>query len=208
MSKKFSQFVQESYIKSINEEELAELLNDLAEEHDLTEEETQEVLDEIFGIGSTLKRIGQNIASPFQHIGAFLAGKRDKFKNMVDRVKVKSRAADKNAAGKLAAVKQAKATSLRITRVSASKPAEKVIATGLQRNIDRGRRQADIRVTKAGGGLTSTGSAYIKHPDTGLRVALSHDDAAALGRGEKTARDIVGAPKSASKIVRAPTRRR
>ena len=56
MSKNFSQFVQEAYIKTINEEELAELLNDLAEEHDLTEEETQQVLDELFG--SVVKKLG------------------------------------------------------------------------------------------------------------------------------------------------------
>ena len=48
----------------------AELLNDLAEEHDLTEEETQQVLDELFGIGSTLKSIGSKIAHPFKLVHA------------------------------------------------------------------------------------------------------------------------------------------
>ncbi len=187
MSKKFSQFVQESHIKSINEEELAELLNDLAEEHDLTEEETQEMLDELFGIGSAVKRGLSAVASPFKHVGAFLAGKKDKIKSAVRAIRVKSRAADIKGASKLAAVKDARTK-------SQSDTYQKAAGTS-KRQTARNDRQADIRITKAGGGLTSTGSAYIKHPDTGLRVAISHEDAAAIGRGEKTASDVVKAPK-------------
>lgn len=105
MSKTFSQFVQESHIKSINEEELVQLINDLAEEHDLTEEETQEVLDELFGIGSTLKRIGSKMAHPFKLVhagvsGAY-AGAKKKASDIAGALKDKSASMDREAAKKL-----------------------------------------------------------------------------------------------------------
>jgi len=221
MSKKFSQFVQEAHIKSINEEELAELLNDLAEEHDLTEEETQQVLDELFGIGSTLKRVASAVASPFQHVGAWVRGKGERVRDAYRTVKAKSRAADLNAARKLSAAKQAKAASLQGARKQGY--GDKAIATGLQRVIDRKQRQADIRKKKAGGGVTASGSAYITHPETGRHVAISHDDAGAIGRGEKKASDVIKAKapkpkavapapkpkaKAPSSVVRSPRRSR
>jgi len=216
MAKKFTQFVQEAHIKTINEDELTHFINELVEEHDLTEEETQEVLDELFGIGSTLKRVGSVVASPFKHVGAWVKGKVDKAKSGIHALKVKSRAADIKSAGKLSAARQASATSVSDTY-------KKSAGADSERTKARQVRQATIRTRKAGGGVTSTGSAYITHPETGRHVAISHDDAGAIGRGEKKASDVIKAKapkpkavapapkpkaKAPSSVVRSPRRSR
>lgn len=104
MVKTFAQFVEHSYMKQIDEETI-EALAEIVEEHELTEEETDELIAELFGIGSTMKRVGSAIAHPFKVTHAGIAGAAARVKNKVvgavNKVKAKSAAMDQAAAKKL-----------------------------------------------------------------------------------------------------------
>lgn len=104
MAKSLTQFVERSYIKQIDEETI-EALAEIVEEHELTEEETDELIAELFGIGDTAKSIGSKIAHPFKAVHAGIAGAAARVKNKVvgavNKVKAKSAAMDQAAAKKL-----------------------------------------------------------------------------------------------------------
>lgn len=104
MVKTFAQFVEHSYMKQIDEETI-EALAEIVEEHELTEEETDELIAELFGIGSTLKRAGSAIAHPFKAVHAGISGAaarvKQKVSDIAGKVKAKSTAMDQAAAKKL-----------------------------------------------------------------------------------------------------------
>jgi len=104
MVKTFAQFVEHSYMKQIDEETI-EVLTEIVEEHELTEEQTDELIAELFGIGSTAKRIGGAIAHPFKVVHAGVSGAaariKQKVSNIAGKVKAKSSAIDQAAAKKL-----------------------------------------------------------------------------------------------------------
>jgi hypothetical protein len=93
MPKTLTQFLERSYAKQIDEETI-QVIAETAQEQDLTEEETDELIAELFGIGDTVKRIGGKITHPFKVVHAGIAG-------AIDRVKAKSRSMDQSAAKKL-----------------------------------------------------------------------------------------------------------
>lgn len=104
MAKTLAQFVERSYIKQIDEETV-EALAEIVEEHNLTEEETEELIAELFGIGSTVKRIGSGIAHPFKLAHAGVAGVfargKAKASELIGKAKAASTAMDQAAAKKL-----------------------------------------------------------------------------------------------------------
>lgn len=104
MAKTLAQFVERSYIKQFDEETI-EALAEIVEEHELNEEQTNELIAELFGIGSTLKRIGSGIAHPFKAVHAGISGAiargKEKATDIVGKVKAKSAAMDQEAAKKL-----------------------------------------------------------------------------------------------------------
>jgi hypothetical protein len=104
MAKSFAQFVERSYVKQIDEE-IIEALAETVQEQALTEEQTDELIAELFGIGDTVKRVGGKIAQPFKVVHAGIAGAAARVKNKVvgavNKVKAKSAAMDQAAAKKL-----------------------------------------------------------------------------------------------------------
>ena len=104
MPKTLTQFLERSYAKQIDEETI-QVIAEIAQEQDLTEEETDELIAELFGIGGTVKRIGGKITHPFKVVHAGIAGAAARVKNKVvgavNKVKAKSAAMDQAAAKKL-----------------------------------------------------------------------------------------------------------
>lgn len=104
MAKSLTQFLERSYAKQIDEETI-QAIAETAQEHDLTEEETEELIAELFGIGDTAKSVGSKIAHPFKVVHAGIAGAAARVKNKVvgavNKVKAKSAAMDQAAAKKL-----------------------------------------------------------------------------------------------------------
>lgn len=104
MAKSFAQFVERSYVKQIDEETI-EALAETVQEQALTEEQTDELIAELFGIGSTMKRVGSTIAHPFKVVHAGIAGAAARVKNKVvgavNKIKAKSADMDQAAAKKL-----------------------------------------------------------------------------------------------------------
>jgi len=104
MPKSLTQFLERSYAKQIDEETI-QAIAETAQEQDLTEEETEELIAELFGIGDTVKRIGGKITHPFKVVHAGIAGAAARVKNKVvgavNKVKAKSAAMDQAAAKKL-----------------------------------------------------------------------------------------------------------
>lgn len=104
MAKTLTQFVERSYVKQIDEETI-EALAEIVEEQELTEEQTEDLIAELFGLGSTAKRIGGAIAHPFKVVHAGVSGAAARIKQKVSdiagKVKAKSAAMDQAAAKKL-----------------------------------------------------------------------------------------------------------
>jgi hypothetical protein len=104
MAKSLAQFVERSYVKQIDEE-IIEALAETVQEQALTEEQTDELIAELFGIGDTVKRVGGKITQPFKVVHAGIAGAAARVKNKVvgavNKVKAKSAAMDQAAAKKL-----------------------------------------------------------------------------------------------------------
>ena len=65
-------------INNLTEEEVQDIIIQVAEEQDLTEEEVQTILNELFGIGATVggiaKRVGTAVATPFKRVAGFVKG--------------------------------------------------------------------------------------------------------------------------------------
>lgn len=65
-------------INDLTEEELQEIIENVALEQDLTENEVEDMLNELFGIGATVKgvakRIGTKVATPFKKAAGFVKG--------------------------------------------------------------------------------------------------------------------------------------
>lgn len=115
--KKLSDFTAEAFVKSIDEDKMVKAVLETVEENNLTEEETVELIDELFGIGATLQRARAKAAHPFKLAHAAIKGATDRVKEKVSsavgKVKAKSAAMDASAAKKLNQTKtqQGKATS-------------------------------------------------------------------------------------------------
>lgn len=114
--KKLSDFTAEAFVKSIDEDKMVKAVLETVEENNLTEEETAELIDEIFGIGATLQRARAKAAHPFKLAHAAIKGAtarvKEKVSSAVGKVKAKSAAMDAAAAKKLnqTKVQQGKAT--------------------------------------------------------------------------------------------------
>lgn len=109
--KKLSDFITEATTKNVDEEAMVEAIVETINENNLSEEETVELIDELFGIGSTAKRIGGKIAHPFKVGKSALKGAaarvKQKVSNVVSKVKAKSAEMDTAAAKKLNQAKAA-----------------------------------------------------------------------------------------------------
>lgn len=103
------QEIKENFV-NLTEEEIEQIVLESAQEANLTEEEALEMLDELFGIGSTVKRAGEavkrvgvKVATPFKRAASFVRG-------VGSKIKAKSQEMDQRAAAKLSASRQATAT--------------------------------------------------------------------------------------------------
>lgn len=85
----------------LSDDELVEIIEEVSEENDLSYDQTIELINELFGIGSTIKNVGTKIktvgvkaTAPFKVAGSYVKG-------LADRVKAKSQEMDDAAAQKL-----------------------------------------------------------------------------------------------------------
>lgn len=109
--KKLSDFTAEALIKSVNEDKMVEMIVETVAENNLSENETSELIDELFGIGATMKRVGSKITHPFKVGSAAVKGAaarvKEKVSSAVGKVKAKSAEMDAAAAKKLNQAKAA-----------------------------------------------------------------------------------------------------
>ena len=109
--KNLSDFTAEALIKSINEDKMVEMIVETVAENNLSENETSELIDELFGIGATMKRVGSKITHPFKVGSAAVKGAaarvKEKVSSAVGKVKAKSAEMDAAAAKKLNQAKAA-----------------------------------------------------------------------------------------------------
>ena len=107
--KKLSDFRAEIYVNNLDEEKIVEAVLETVAENNLTEEETVELIDELFGIGASLKTARAKAAHPFKLAHAAIKGAasrvKEKVSGVVSKVKEKSAAMDKAASSKLAQTK-------------------------------------------------------------------------------------------------------
>ena len=109
--KKLSEFTAEAFVKNIDEEKMVNVIVETVEENNLTEEETVELIDELFGIGATMQRARAKAAHPFKMAHAAIKGAtarvKEKVSTAIGKVKAKSAEMDAAAAKKLNQTKAA-----------------------------------------------------------------------------------------------------
>lgn len=105
--KKLSDFITEAATKNVDEDAMVEAIVETVNENNLSEEETAELIDELFGIGSTIKRVGSKIAHPFKLGSSAVRGAAARVKQKVSAIAAKSAEMDTAAAKKLNQTKAA-----------------------------------------------------------------------------------------------------
>ena len=148
MAKSFVQFVERSYVKQIDEETI-EALAETVQEQALTEEQTDELIAELFGIGDTAKSVGSKIAHPFKVAGAGIAGAAARVKGLVNKVKAKSAAMDQVAAKKLQLQKMKQGKQKSAVYKAASGGMDRPAPTKKMTDADKARLAARKATTKA-----------------------------------------------------------
>ena len=191
----------------------------MAEEHDLTEEETQQVLDELFGsvvkkLGSFLSRKKTSGSTPSTSSSSSSSkpsadSMRNSLASAAARGSMKSSGAapkPSSSGGSLSSSSAAPKTPDRMIggiqawkKKNSARAASGVGMMGAMANRAKEQDQSpeakENRKKKAGGGVTASGSAYVTHPTTGRKISVSGENAARIGRGEMTIDDIVNKPK-------------
>jgi len=94
-------------LENLTEEQFEDILVEVAEEHGLTVEETEELIQELFGIGYGVKTAASKVATPFKKAAGFVKGVGQRIGRAVSAVKKKSAEMDARAKAKYDATKQA-----------------------------------------------------------------------------------------------------
>ena len=82
MKKSLTAFVTENHIKSLDNEETIEAIAEHVVENDLNEEDTTELVNELFGIGATVSRLRAKAAHPFKLAHAALKGAAERVRDL------------------------------------------------------------------------------------------------------------------------------
>lgn len=166
--KNLSEFKADVYVKNLDEEKMVKAILETVEENNLTEQETDELINELFGISSTLKTARAKAAHPFKLAHAAIKGAaarvKSKVADVVGKMKEKSAAMDKAASDKLLKTKQTQGKAVAATYKKASGGMERPTPVKTMSAADKQR----LAATKASAKATppkpkmSTGAATAK----------------------------------------------
>lgn len=126
-------------LENLTEEQFEDILVEVAEEHGLTVEQAEELIQELFGIGYGVKTAAAKVATPFKAAAGFVKGVGQRVRKAVggavNKVKAASAAADERAKQKYRETKTKQyQTVQKATKVGAgAKPAVAKPATKMKK---------------------------------------------------------------------------